>query len=181
METTGKVIRAADADINALQLGAGSQELVFDSRREVRDLAVALASQAQRSLLLHTHDLEPVIFDQLPFLDAAQDMVRRHRDSCFHILLQDGRGAVHNGNRLIEMARRLSTRIEIRRPQAEYLDFPATFLLADDSGYLHRPLYSRYEGTAGFNNPGTTLRLKRYFMEAWEHSAPDVEMRRLHL
>ena len=55
------------------------------------------------------------------------------------------------------------------------------FLLADDTGYLHRPLYSRYEGTAGFNNPAMNLRLKRYFTEVWERSIPDVEMRRLYL
>ena len=181
METTGEVISAAAADPAALRLGVSSQALVFDSRMEVRSLAVALAAQAQRSLLLHTHDLEAVIFDQLPFLEAVQGMVRRHRDSCFHILLQDGHGAIRNGNRLIELSRRLSTGIEIRRPQAEYLDFPETFLLADDTGYLHRPLYSRYEGTAGFNNPSMTLRLKRYFTEVWERSIPDVEMRRLYL
>jgi len=181
METTGEVISAATADPAALQLGVSSQALVFDSRMEVRSLSLALATQAQRTLLLHTRDLEAVIFDQLPFLEAVQEMVRRHRDSCFHILLQDGRAAIRNSNRLIELSRRLSTRIEIRQPQAEHLDFPEAFLLADDTGYLHRPLYSRYEGTAGFNNPAMNLRLKRYFTEVWERSIPDVEMRRLYL
>lgn len=181
METTGEVINAVDADIGALQLGVSSQELVFDSRGDVRSLVAALAGQAQRTLLLHTPDLEPLIFDQLAFLDALQAMVRRHRDSHCYILLQNGRGAIQNGNRLIELSRRLSTRIQIRRPQAEYLDFSETFLLADDTGYLHRPLYSHYQGTAGFNNPGTNLRLKRYFMKVWELSGPDGEMRRLHL
>jgi hypothetical protein len=108
-------------------------------------------------------------------------MVRGHRDSCLYILLQDGRSAVQNGHRIIELSRRLNSRIQIRRPPAEYLDFGETFLLADNSGYLQRPLYSRYEGTASFNNPGTTRRLKQYFMEVWEHSQPDVEMRRLHI
>lgn len=181
METTGAVITAADADVGALQLGVGSQEIVFDSCREVRQLAAALAGQVQRSLLLHTYDLEPVIFDQQSFLDAVHAMIREYSDSCLYILLQDGRSAVQNGHRLIELSRRLSSRIQIRRPQTEYQGFAGTFLLADNSGYLHRPLYSRYEGTASFNNPGTTRRLKRYFMDVWERSQPDTEMRRLHL
>ena len=108
-------------------------------------------------------------------------MVRGHRDSLLYILLRDGRSAVQNGHRLIELSRRLSSRIEIRRPADEYLDFNETFLLADDCGYLHRTRDTRYEGTASFNNPAATLRLKRYFMEAWECSQPDVEMRRLHI
>ena len=181
MKTTEGVITAADADIGVLQLGVGSLELVFDSREEVRSLAAALAGQARRSLLLHSSDLEPVIYDQPPFLEAVRSMVRGHRDSCLYILLQDGRSAVQNGHRIIELSRRLNSRIQIRRPPAEYLDFGETFLLADNSGYLQRPLYSRYEGTASFNNPGTTRRLKQYFMEVWEHSQPDVEMRRLHI
>lgn len=181
MKTSEDVITAADADIGALQLGVGSQEIVFDSREEVRCLVAALAGQAQRSLLLHSCDLEPLIFDQPEFLEAVQSMVRGHRDSCFHILLQDGRSAVQNGHRLIELSRRLSSYIQIRRPPAEYLDFGETFLLADNSGYLQRPLHSRFEGTASFNNRGTSQRLKEYFMQVWEHSQPDEEMRRLHI
>jgi hypothetical protein len=95
--------------------------------------------------------------------------------------LQDGRSAVQSGNRLIELARRLSSRIQIRRPPVEHRDFAATFLLADDSGYLQRPFHDRYEGTASFNKPDTNRRLKQSFMEVWEHSQPDAEMRRLHL
>ena len=98
-----------------------------------------------------------------------------------HILLQDGRSAVQNGNRLIELSRRLSSRIQIRRPPAQYRGYSETFLLADDAGFLHRPLYTRYEGNASFNNPGITRRLKQYFLQVWEHSQPDTEMRRLHL
>ena len=181
MEKTGEVIAAAEADIGALQLGADSRELVFDSRAEVGELAVAFTGQVQHRLLLHTRDLEPVIFDRQPFLDAIRAMIQGYRHSCLHILLQDGRSAVQNGNRLIELSRRLSSRIQIRRPPAEYLKDCATFLLADNSGYLHRPLYSRYEGTASFNNPATVLRLQQYFMQVWERSQADAEMRRLHL
>ena len=181
METTGNIITAAGADIGALQLGIGSQEVVFDTRGEISDLVAALAGQATRRLLLYTHDLEPLIFHQQPFLDAVRAMVRGHRDSHLLVLLQDGRSAVQNSNRLIELSRRLSSRIQIRQPQSEYRDFAKTFLLADNSGYLQRPLYSRYEGTASFNNPGTNRRLQQYFMRVWEHSEPDTELRRLHL
>lgn len=181
MEATEHVISAANANIDALQLGVGNQEIVFDSLNEVRGLATAFAGQAQHALLLHTHNLEPLIFDQQPFLDAVQALVRRHRDSSLYILLQDGRSAVQDGNRVIELSRRLSSRIQIRRPQAEYSNYCETFLLADNSGYLHRPLYSRYEGTASFNNPASTLRLQQYFKTVWERSQPDAEVRRLHL
>ena len=54
-------------------------------------------------------------------------------------------------------------------------------MVYNDAGYFYRPLASRYEGTANFNNPGQTAVLKKYFMEVWEQSQADEEMRRLQL
>jgi hypothetical protein len=54
-------------------------------------------------------------------------------------------------------------------------------LICDDAGYFYRPLASRYEGAANFNNPGEVAKLEKYFMELWERSEPDSEMRELHV
>jgi hypothetical protein len=142
---------------------------------------VELASKASRRLLLHTEALEPAIFDQPPFLEAVTRLVLSHRDACFLILIQDGRRAIQGNNRLIELSRRLNTHIQFRRPAAQHRDYHKTFLLADNAAYLLCPLPGRYEGDASFHDPGKVLELSKYFMEAWEHAEPDVEMQRLHI
>jgi len=174
-------VPVSQSDIDVLQLGVDSKEFVLETSEDVRTIATALARQAQHTLLLHTEDLEPAIFDTTAFLDAASSLVRNRRDSCFRILVNNGRKAVQNEHRLIELSRRLSTDIQIRRPAPQYQNYHKTFFLADDAGFLYRPLSSRYEGIADFNNPGKVSELTRYFMEVWEHSEPDEEMRRLHL
>jgi hypothetical protein len=171
----------SQSDIDALQLGIDSRELLLETREDVRTIATALARQAQHTLLLHTEDLEPAIFDNTPFLDAASSLARNRRDSCFRILVNNGRKAVQAENRLIELSRRLSTDIQIRRTATQYQNYHKAFFLADDAGFLYRPLSSRYEGIADFNNPGKVSELTRYFMEVWDHSEPDEEIRRLHL
>ena len=181
MATKENLVTASETDIGALRLGVDSQEITCSGRAEVRDLAVALAAGVQRELLLYTRDLEPVIFDQQPFLDTVSSVIRNHRDIRLRILIQDGRSAVQNGHRLIELSRRLSSHIEYRRPSPRHMDYGKTYLLADNSGYLLRPMAGRYEGTASFNNPGEVSRLKEYFLEVWEHGEPDPELRRLHL
>jgi len=168
-------------DIGSPAADHTGMDRVLESRNDVTKTVAELASKASRRLLLHTEDLEPAIFDQPPFLEAVTRLVLDHRDACFLVLIQDGRRAIQSNNRLIELSRRLNTHIQFRRPAAQHRNNHTTFLLADDAAYLLCPLPGRYEGDASFNNPGKVLELSKYFMEAWEHAEPDVEIRRLHL
>lgn len=163
------------------QLGVNNLEFGLSGREEVCALVQSLAEQARRSLLLHTRDLEPAVFDREAFLDAVSRLARSHGKAHIHVLVQDSRPALQQGHRLIELSRRLSSSIQFRRPAAEYRDFHQVFLLADDIGYLHRPHAGRYEGTANFHDPARVADLKKYFLEVWERSEPDAEIRRLYL
>jgi hypothetical protein len=174
-------VPARELDIASMQLGIDRLEFALQTREDVRAMAQTLAEQAQRGLLLLTQDLEPAIFDQQPFLDAIGKLARQHRDACFRVLILDSRRTLQGGHRLIELSRRLSPNIQFRCPPPEYQNTGKTFLLCDEAGYFFRPLASRHEGTASFNNPGEVARLKKYFMELWERSEPDSELRLLHV
>lgn len=173
--------KASQLTIDDLRLGETALEFEVETLAEVRSVAHALASQAQRTLLLHTEDLEPAIYDDNAFLDAISRLVRQHSQSRVWILVQDARKAVQHGHRLIELARRLSSSIQFRRPGAQFRNCYESFLLADGRGYLHRPIAARYEGTANFHDPGMVADREKYFMEVWERSEPDEEIKRLYL
>lgn len=172
---------AAQISLDELRLGVTSLEFEIERQREACAVAHALAAQAQRTLLLHTEDLEPAIYDEAAFLDAVSRLARTHGQSRIWILLHDARKVVQHGHRLIEIARRLSSAIQLRRPGPQYRNFHDSLLLADGCGYLHRPIASRYEGTANFHDPGKVADWEKYFMEVWERSEPDEEIRRLYL
>jgi len=174
-------VPAKELDITSMQLGIDDLEFALQTREQVRATAQTLAMQAQRELLLHTEDIEPAIFDQQPFLDAVSRLAREHQDAHVRVLVGNSRKTIQQGHRLIELSRRLSSNIQFRRPPPQYRNYGKTFLLCDSTGYIYRPLASRYEGTANFNNPGQTVSLRKYFMEVWEQSQTDEEMRRLHL
>ena len=178
---TDKAVPAKELDITSMQLGIDRLEFSLHIREDVRTIAQTLAEQAQRGLMLLTLDLEPAIFDQQPFLNAISKLARQHQDACFRILILDSQRTLQNGHRLIELSRRLSPNIQFRRPPPEYQNTGKTFMVCDDAGYFYQPLASRYEGTANFNNPGEVARLKIYFMELWDRSEPDSEMRVLHV
>jgi hypothetical protein len=176
---TGK--KAAQLRIDDLQLGVTGLEFEVESLTEASAVAQALATQAQRSLLLHTENLEPAIYDESAFLDAVTRLSHAHSQSHIWILIQDARKVVQHGHRLIEIARRMSSSIQIRRPAEQYRNYHESFLLADGCGYLHRPIAARYEGTANFHDPGKVADFEKYFMEVWERSEPDEEIKRLYI
>ena len=155
--------------------------LSLKSREDACSAACKLAEQAKQRLLLHSDNLDAALFDQQPFLDAVTRLALNHRDAMVLILIHDARRAVQENNRMIELARRLSSHIQLRRPAVQHRHCHETFLLADNNGYLQCALPGRYEGTASFNDPGKTSDLKRYFMEVWDHAEVDPELRRLHL
>jgi hypothetical protein len=97
------------------------------------------------------------------------------------VLIQNVDRVVKDGHRLVELARRLGSSIQIRRCAQQYRRYCGTFLLVDNTGYLYRPLSSRYEGLASFNNAAEVARLGKYFREVWEHSDTDMELRRLYV
>jgi hypothetical protein len=173
--------KAAQLAIDSLRLGESSLEFEIERQSEAIAVAHALAAQAQRSLLLHTEDLEPAIYDDSAFLEAVSRLARLHNQSRIWILIHDARRVIQHGHRLIELSRRLSSTVQLRRPGPEYRNYHESFLLADGCGYLHRPVAARYEGTANFHDPAKVADWESYFMEVWERSEPDEEIRRLYL
>ena len=159
----------------------GDQDIVLLSRDDTCKAVVELVEHANRSLLLHTENLDAAVFDQRPFLDAVTRLLLNNREARLLILIQDGRKAIQDNNRLIELSRRMSTQIQFRRPASQHRDNHKTFLLADKTAYLLCPLPGRYEGNVSLANPGKVKELSKYFTEVWDHAEPDLEMRRLHL
>ena len=174
-------VTEAPANLEALKLGVDRDTVKLSGSDDVRAMAVELARQAQRTLLLYTHDMEARVYDRQPFIEAVSALVRRYPGACFDVLVQDTDRVVKEGHRLVELARRLGSSIQIRRCAEQYRRYSGTFLLADNAGYLYRPVSSRFEGLASFNNAAEVGRLGKYFREVWEHSDTDLELRRLYV
>ena len=154
---------------------------LLDGSEEARRIALALALNAQRSLRIYTRDLDNPVYNTREFVKAVTGLATRSQYSFIHILIQDSTYVVKNGHRLIELAYRLTSKIKLRNPSYEYRNYNEAFLVADETGLIHRRIADRYEGTADFRNPLKARNLAYFFDEVWEKSAPDPELRRLHL
>lgn len=148
---------------------------------ENRDAALEIARLARRQLSILTRDLEPQVYDDTDVLDAIKNLAISGRQSKVRILLIDATRAIKDGNRLIELSRRVSSYIEIRKPHRDYRDIAESFLIADEKGLLYRKLSTRWEGIVDPSDPMQARDRLKLFNEIWQRSHGDPETRQLRI
>lgn len=168
-------------DLTDHRLGEGTEGLALATSADHREAALAMTAQARRSLCILTEDLEHAVYNTPAMAEAVTRLATQSRHSSVRILLQDPTAVIHRTHRLVELSRRLSSSIQIRRPHEEHRRVARAFLVADATGYLRRTRPGRYEGMMHFNATGEARELLRLFDVLWERSTPDPELQRLDL
>ncbi|HEU5398288.1 MAG TPA: hypothetical protein VFV77_03340 [Gammaproteobacteria bacterium] len=151
----------------------------LSSLRDNREAAVAVAAVAKRELALFTPDLEPLLYDQEEFLGVVRTLATRSRFSRIRVVCLDSGPSVRAQHRFIGLTQRFSSYIEVRRASRDHAGLTDTYLVADETALLYRPLYSRYEGYADLNAPMEARQRLRSLADIWEQAEPDPEFRRL--
>lgn len=164
-----------------LILGESAGAIDIATSDDNRRAALALASQAQRTLHIFSRDLDAPVYDSVPFVDAVATLATRSRYSFVHILLHDAERISRHGHRLLALFYRLDSKIKLRKPSHEHKDFNEAFLVADETGILHRRIADRYDGNVDFKARRKARDLVKFFNDVWGRSEPFAELRRLHL
>jgi hypothetical protein len=151
---------------------------IADSR-EAGQASLALARQARRTVEIVSRHLDPRLYDTADFVAALQRFCLGSRRARVRVLVQDVNPILRDGHRLVALAQRLPTFFQVRVPAPEHRGFNEAFLVADGTGYLHRRLADRFEGTASFRDPLAARGLLRRFEPLWESAAPDPSLREL--
>lgn len=172
---------ATENTIDSLVLGESRERVILQGRDPFRQASENIARQARYHLDIFTFDLDKTIYDQTRFLDAVKRLAIKCRGIGIRILLQESERACQEGHRLIDLSRRLTSKIEIRRPHADYIDHPENFIIADHIGYIRRRVAGRYEGEANFCHPIESRLLTDFFTAVWERSEQESSLRRLYL
>jgi len=162
-------------------LGESTALLALSSAEDNFDVALHLVRQARREVYVVTHDLDPAVFSQEAFVEALSAFARQSRYAHARFLIRSSERAVKEGHRLIPLAQRLSSRISLHNPGFEHRDFVEAFMVVDGIGYIRRQLADRFEGEASFKAPIKGRDLRDQFLEMWERSTPDPQLRRLQI
>lgn len=159
---------------------AADMVLTSEDRKGLEAAHVRLLGQARYRLAIYLPVLEPGMLDS----DAIHAELRRiatsGRAAQIRILTHDAERAHSEGHRLIALAQRLPTAISLRVPTEEsHLRYGSAFTTDTVSGFLFRPVASRYEASGSLDAAGETSRLTGYFNEVWERAEPAWQIRPL--
>jgi hypothetical protein len=155
----------------------------FDIADEARlaDAVSHLLRQTRYSLQVYTPDLEPRLYDTADVAAALRRTATASRRADIRLLARDLDPAIKAGHRLIELARKLSSFIEIRlAPTRGELGGDA-FVIADRSAVLYRPHAGRPEGELHLHDPRQARLLAGRFQILWDEATTSPDLRRLHL
>lgn len=150
------------------------------TREELIDATQRLLAGAKHSMCVVVRELHPQLLDDTACLVELRRLAISGRGASIRILVQDLTRALEDGTRLLELAQRLSSIIELRRPvEQPDLEYPSAFMCVDTQGYLFRPLEHDMLTTGSTYAPGRHAELMRLFEDVWVRSEPWPELRPL--
>lgn len=144
-------------------------------------IALELAQQSRRNLRLLSHTLTPELFDTEDFASAISKLARSSRFSEVRLLVVEVKPIIERGHRLLELCRRLSTTLQIRRADCEPESISENFLVADERGVLCYSLREPEKAWADFNNRPLAEDYAAQFDELWHRGINDPELRLIHI
>ena len=134
-----------------------------------------------RNVQIYSQNLDHALFDQLPVVTALSQFVRRGPPAQLQILIHSSQLIISRGHRLLDLARRINSKISIRRVPEELATDLHTCLVWDARGYWLMPDFREYEGLANRYDPVQSTRMSERFEYLWEKSRADSELRVLRL
>lgn len=149
--------------------------------RPFDEYAIRLAQSASRYLCILSPRLDHAAFDTTALADALSALARASRQTRIRILISDSRDIVGRGHRLLQLARRLPSKVLIQK-LAEHPDWNGeTVLIRDRDGVLYKPGGADHDAFYEPASRASTARHLELFEELWRHSAGDPDLRSLSL
>jgi len=150
-------------------------------RDENRLVCSMLAEQARTTLDIVSPDLDKAVFDTAEFNEAVKTLATSSRKARIRILIRDSEKVIKQGHRLLELARRISSYIEVRVQGKPFKDFNESWLIVDAKAWVRRPYADRYEAEVDFSAARKLREVLQDFDAMWNEGVHDPNLRRLNL
>ncbi len=158
-----------------------SEAIRFSSSAELCKISVEMIGLAKRHVDIVSRSLEPTVYDTLECFEALKQLAIARRGRIRIIILDPDSVISRGSSRLVQLAMRLSSFIEIRRPGEDHLAFNEAMLIVDRKGIVHRKYADRYEGIANAYAPRQAAQLTECFESMWQNAETIPYFRRLML
>ncbi len=142
---------------------------------------VDVADAADRQIRLLAPYLDRALFDQPALVDSISRLARSSARADVQILIMSSKYIVSQRHSLVDLARRLDDKIQIRLLDEEITEETSSFMCADLDSYWLIESHTNYNGVCDLYNPVVVNRFRESFQQAWDKSREDPELRLLRL
>jgi len=180
-EAPGEVAKAVireespDPDAQAAELKTHQGEI------ECRAGVLRVLDHPLRRVRIYSQLLDHALFDDELVVAALSEFVRGGPPATLRILLHSSNLVVSRGHRILELARRLASKIEFRLVPEELQEERQSYLLADERAFFLLPDYQEYTAFSNQYDPVQTQQLAERFDYRWQRGQHDPELRDLRL
>ena len=161
------------------QLGINDDEVQISTSDEHLRAATLMTLLCRRNISIISRELDPLAYDVPEFVDAMKKTLLANRRAKARIIVFESRAIASRGHLLLNLAGKLPSYIEFRKPGDEYAGFNESVFIADNTGYIYRNSAERFEGIINFNDKRKSKTLMDVFEEMWNRSNPDPNLRTL--
>jgi predicted GNAT family N-acyltransferase len=141
------------------------------SRTETAASRLQLLQEARHRLAIYLPLLDNDSYASTEELAELRRIAISGRGAQIRVLLHDPAAALRNDHRLVALAQRLPSALQIRMPVEEAdLAYLSAYLLNDVGGYLFLPEANRPQGRAACHDRAAQAPLQQHFDEVWERA-----------
>jgi len=166
-------------DFSNYEIAQKYSTLKADNSRTNTSAALSLVSQARLSIDIFSHNLDPRVLNTTEISDAVKKFIKISPKSQIRILISEPKQVSKNGHCLIELSRKFSSFISIRKTNNDYRSTPYSFLMVDHKALLYRPNANEYLAIVNFSAQFECRQHLEFFNTVWHCSEPASEMRQL--
>lgn len=157
------------------------QLLLLESCQDFRDQTALICARARRHIDVLSHNLDYPVFNHVDTVAAISRMARTHSQAQVRILVRDTRPLVENSHRLVRLAQRLPSKIQLRKLTEEPENTEMAFVLCDRDQLVYKNDDREYRGFVNYAAAPEVRTLQETFSRLWELARPDSKLRVLSL
>lgn len=135
-----------------------------------------LITSAHQQLRILSQELDRRIWSDPGIVEALRAFAVRSQRAELRILVKQPQRAAQRGHYLVELARRLPSRIAIHELNEEHHGFVEEFTIADEYALLHKRQADDLDAQWYAHAPMDARRMGRRFDALWEASSPAREL-----
>lgn len=163
--------------VDAPRLGETKISYLLQTSGEFSTLLNFLMAQAKHSIRLLSADLDYPLLDNEIFIGHLSKLLCSNPRANFKMLIHNTDNFHERPHRLIPLARRITSSLEIKKCNPKYASPGAVYMIIDNVGLCYRPSFETYEGFINANYPRKCAELIHDFNYLWEHALPENDIR----